>query len=63
MGISNVLLDHMKDFLENRFQKIVLNSQMSDSLPGHISKRDGNLRKKTFLPWVLKFHIDYYFQV
>ena len=32
-------------------------------ISGHISKRDDNLGKKLFLFWVLKFHIDYYFQV
>ena len=29
----------------------------------HITKREDNLGKKLFLPWVLKFHIDYHFQV
>ena len=32
MGISNTLLKHIKSFLKNRFQRVVLNGQMSEWL-------------------------------
>ena len=33
MGISNTLLELIKSFLKNRFQRVVLNGQMSEWLP------------------------------
>ena len=33
MGISNTLLDLIESFLENKFQRVLLNDQMSEWLP------------------------------
>ena len=33
MGISNTLLELIKSFLKSRFQRVVLNGQMSEWLP------------------------------
>ena len=48
MGISNTLLDLIESFLENRFQRVLLNDQMSEWLPVKAGVTQGSILGSLF---------------
>ena len=50
MGISNTLLKLIKSFLKNRFQRVVLNGQMSEWLPVKRGLPQGSMLGPIFNP-------------
>ena len=50
MGISNALLELIESFLKNRFQRVVLNGQMSEWLPVKRGLPQGSMLGPIFNP-------------
>ena len=48
VGISNTLLDLIESFLENRFQRVLLNDQMSEWLPVKAGVTQGSILGSLF---------------
>ena len=64
MGICDALLDLMRSFLENRFQRVVLNDQTSEWLPVKASVLQGSiLGPLFFLIYINDQSIDIIFPV
>ena len=50
MGVSNALLELIESFLKNRFQRVVLNGQMSEWLPVKRGLPQGSMLGPIFFP-------------